>query len=138
MPGTLALVVEHAHRRACAPQAAAVVVRTVVPVRRSRRRIRSAGSCSTAEHCRYHAAALGELPPAQRWPRRARSAREQRTEWRREWIGWQMADETQARRGAKGERREAAQPTTQLGCIMLGSVLGSVLIGIDALYPLTG
>lgn len=77
MPGTLALVVAHAHRRACALQAAAGVVHTVVPVRHSRHRIHWADSCSAVEHCRYHAVALGELPPAQRWPRRARSAREQ-------------------------------------------------------------
>lgn len=94
MPGTLALVVAHAHRRACALQAAAGVVHTGVPVRHSRHRIRWADSCSAVEHCRYHAVALGELPPAQRWPRRARSAREQNI---MEGKGMSWGNETQAR-----------------------------------------
>lgn len=68
MPGTPALVVGHAHRRACAPLAAAGGVRTVGQVLRSHRWVRWAGSCSTGEHCTSHAAARDERPPRQPRP----------------------------------------------------------------------
>lgn len=131
MPGTLALVVEHAHRRACALQAAAGEVHTGVPVRHSRRQIRWADSCSTVEHCRYHAVALDGLPPAQRWPRRARSAPEQNR-----MEGNEMGNErhSDTMRVAREWRRNLPHNWAALCLVFVGIALDRDRCGI---YPLT-